>query len=247
MSHAFPLLLNELVLFLCRLRGRCRNLLVTLAAVTGGCKGILAVMAGTAGLSFHHGTHAVMLRAMFVRENFGVTIGALVHPEVELVIEDRGTDCAFGECEGHGAGVVTGVALGAFAGNGEGVLAVVTGAAALAAFHGGHRGLERRGLEGEVLRVAGIALEIHPEMDLVTEYGRCGFLTGNGEGDFLRVHPLVASAAVGCYGKRSLAVVADTALLALLHLGHGDVVLAGNDGLAIVAALTLAAGLCDMN
>ncbi len=219
---------------------------MALVTVTGGGKGVLAVMTGAAGLSFHHGPHAEMFGAMFEREEFGVALGAFVHPQVNLVAENSRSNSAVGKYEGHIAGDIACMTLGALSGHGKGVLAVVTGAASAATFHGSHGDLKRSVFEGEEFRMTDVTFVIHPQVDLVTEEGRGSLLAGYGKGYLFRGHPFVTTTAVGRHGKGALAVMADAAFLPLLHLGHGDVVLTGDDGLAVMTALAFAGGLGDV-
>jgi hypothetical protein len=122
----------------------------------------------------------------------------------------------------------------------------MTGAATFAGFHDNHGDLQRRLLERENFSVTHVTFVIHSQVDLVAE-DRCGcFFTGDGKADFFWVHPFVTFAAVSGYGKSNLAVMTDAAFLPLLHLSHGDIVLAGDDGLAIVTTPALAAGLGDV-
>ena len=153
-------------------------------------------------------------------------------PLQRYVLEDGAQ--RFGFLEGYDAGLERLVALLAVAGGAEGILAVMAGAAGLALFHVPHGEFPAHRLVGEDSGVAFGAFVVHVEMELVTESG-----VGNprsSENDILRLHPLVAAAAILCDRKNSLAVMAGAAGLPFFHLGHGHRFAVGDDDLAVVAA-----------
>lgn len=75
-------------------------------------------------------------------ECLGMAISTLIHAEVEFMTEDRRVIGVVSNLERHDARRITRMTLGAIAGNGKGVLAVMTRSASFAAFHGGHRQLQ---------------------------------------------------------------------------------------------------------
>ena len=100
--------------------------LVAFFAVAACGEGILAVVTGAAGFPLFHIAHGVLLDAGLEREDLGVAVGTLVHPQMDLVAE---ADQSRIGLEGHLSRPEPLVALVALADHGEGVLAVMAGTA----------------------------------------------------------------------------------------------------------------------
>src|SRR6185369_589167 len=167
--------------------------LVALDAIFG-FEGILAVVAGAAGFTtLIHVAHLGLERTGLEGEDLGVAVGTFVHAQVEIMAEGCITCLGLEE---NVARLVPLVALVALSGCGEGVLAVVAGAARFALLHTRHGRLGGAGLVLEYFGVTVRALE-HPDMDLVAEYRIC--YTFELAGDDLAV--MAASAGKPCLGN----------------------------------------------
>lgn len=133
------------------------------------------------------------------------------------------------------------VALLAVGCNCKGVLAVA-GTTGSTLLHISHGCLFDTGLKGEELGVA-VCTFVHAEVELVAELHVTSLVF---EGNLLRIHPFVAVTTVTGNGEGHLAVVTGTAGSTLLHLGHGDVLLAAGNDLPVVAVAALLAGVGEV-
>lgn len=106
---------------------------VTLVALTLYGEGILAVMAGAAGFAGFHCCHGCLGGASLVREGFCMAVRAFEHADMDLVAENS-VSCTL-YLEGDLTWFHPFMAVAAVAGNGEGFLVVMAGAAGLPLFH----------------------------------------------------------------------------------------------------------------
>lgn len=113
---------------------------MALDAVAGSYESILAVMAGAARFALVHIAHGCLECTGLEREGLGVTVGALVHAEMEFMAEVCFTGFGLEKNVGWFVPLVAFVAL---AGYRKGVLAVVADAARFALLHACHGRLER--------------------------------------------------------------------------------------------------------
>jgi len=215
---------------------------VALGTVTGNRKDIGTIVAGTAGFPFSHVGHGVLSDFSLVGEYPGVAVLAGVGSGVDIM-----TECGLGhtlELENNILGIQASVTLGAVAGCGKHVLAVVAGTAGFSFSHVGHCGFSDYGTEGEYLRMTLPACE-SSGVDFMAESCRADTL--GFEYDIFWIHAtLVAFITVACYAESLFAVVACTTGPPFFHLIHGDgFFLAGDDG-AVVTAFARPPGLGNM-